>query len=244
MPEHLISNNRPVWAVVPAGGSGSRFSRQQDKLLATLAGRPVLVHTLQALLDTPSIAGIVLVSSAQNQQTYQALVLEWLPNAPIRFALGGATRRDSVFAGLLALPDTAAIVAVHDAARPLIDPNTIENAIHTIQQTGNVGAIVAVPIHDTVKRARDDNQTIERTVDRSHLWRAQTPQLFNTAKLLRAHRQVPLETPVTDDAQLLELANLGPVAMVAGDERNLKITTPTDLLVAEAFLQASRTPLV
>lgn len=235
MPD-LVPSSGPVWAVVPAGGSGSRFSQQQDKLLAELAGRPVLIHTVQALLSAPSVDGLVLVSSDMNQAAYQALIQQWLPDAPVHFAIGGDTRRDSVFQGLLALPSEARIVLIHDAARPLIQPEIVEASITAVRQ-GNSGAIVAVPIHDTVKQTASDNRTIAQTLDRSRLWRAQTPQVFDKARLLQAHQHIAPDTPVTDDAQLMELAGLGPVTVIPGDERNLKITTPTDLLMAEAFLQ-------
>jgi 2-C-methyl-D-erythritol 4-phosphate cytidylyltransferase len=235
MPD-LVSSSGPVWAVVPAGGSGSRFSQQQDKLLAELVGRPVLIHTVQALLSAPSVDGLVLVSSDMNQAAYQTLIRQWLPDAPVHFAIGGDTRRDSVFQGLLALPGEARIVLIHDAARPLIQPEIVEASITAVRQ-GNSGAIVAVPIHDTVKQTASDNRTIAQTLDRSRLWRAQTPQVFDKARLLQAHQHIAPDTPVTDDAQLMELAGLGPVTVISGDERNLKITTPTDLLMAEAFLQ-------
>lgn len=244
MPDSTPSMNAPAWAVIPAGGSGSRFSESQDKLQALLAGCPVLIHTLQALLNVPSIQGVILVSSKQHISVYQALVQKWLPDASIQFALGGDNRRDSVYQGLLALPPEASIVVVHDAARPLIQPEPIAAAIAAVQQDQAAGAIVAVPIHDTVKQVNTTSNHIQATLDRRCLWRAQTPQVFAKHLLLKAHESISANIPITDDAQLLELADMGPVRIIPGNERNLKITTQTDLLMAEAFLQAARTPLV
>lgn len=232
-----------VWAVAPAGGSGSRFSSSEDKLLAKLQELSVLVHTLTALLQAPSLQGIVLVSSLQNQPIYRRLLQSFLPDAPIQHAIGGATRRASVYNGLLALPPETSIALIHDAARPLIDPQLVEDTIQAVQQ-GAAGAIVAAPIHDTVKQVSNGSLNIKATLDRSLLWRAQTPQTFNLGLLLQAHNQTGQDVTVTDDAQLLELCGLGPVQIIPGDERNLKITTAADLILAEALLQTQPAALL
>jgi len=227
-----------AWAVIPAGGTGTRFSPETNKLLALLAGVPVLVRSLLNVIATPSIHGVVLVCHADFQADYQALIQQWLPHAPIIYALGGETRRDSVYQGLLAIPEDVPIVAVHDAARPLIVPEVIELAVQRVAQ-GHAGSLVAVPIQDTVKRVAADTLEVEDTLDRSLLWRAQTPQCFRKDLLIKAHQAVGADVSVTDDVQLLELTGLGPVVIVPGNERNLKITTPADILLAEAFLSAS-----
>ncbi|HEY9685750.1 MAG TPA: 2-C-methyl-D-erythritol 4-phosphate cytidylyltransferase [Coleofasciculaceae cyanobacterium] len=224
-----------VWAVVPAGGSGTRYSGSEDKLLVEIAGEPVLVRTLRALFSAPSIAGIVLVSAVEKQTCYQALIERYLGSVNLRFATGGRDRRESVLNGLLALPDTVEVVAIHDAARPLVQPAVIDQAVSVVV-SGQAGAVVAVPVVDTLKQAEIGSMNICCTVDRAQLWRAQTPQVFRREVILRAHRAIALETPVTDDAQLMELAGLGPVVLVPGDEHNLKITTPADVALAEAFL--------
>jgi 2-C-methyl-D-erythritol 4-phosphate cytidylyltransferase len=247
MPDVQPDRQSDIWAIVPAGGSGSRYSASEDKLLANLLGRPVLQRTIEALLAVPSIRGIMIVSSLQNLEAYQALVTERCPNAPIQFTLGGATRRESVYNGLKAIPTGIGIVVVHDAARPLIRPAVVEQAIADVQQ-GATGSIVAIPIHDTIKQAIPGSTaeavTISATLDRSQLWRAQTPQVFHRALLMQAHEQISLETQVTDDAQLIELAGLGAVTLIPGEESNLKITTPSDIRMAEAFLQAEQSPLL
>jgi 2-C-methyl-D-erythritol 4-phosphate cytidylyltransferase len=243
-------NTKPegtIWAVMPAGGSGLRYSATEDKLLAAITGIPVLQHTITGLLAAPSISGITLVCSARNRETYQSLITRHFPNAPVHFVPGGATRRDSVYNGLNSLPPEVDIVVIHDAARPLIRSEWIEHAIAQVKQ-GASGAIVAIPVYDTLKQAQPGGNTqmpcIQTTLDRSLLWRAQTPQVFNRQILMQAHTQVPHDIPVTDDAQLVELANLGKVVLIPGDERNLKITTPADIQMAEALLQAERLPLL
>lgn len=223
------------WAVVPAGGSGSRFSDTQDKLLVPIAGKPVLVRTISALLACPVLQGIVVVASEPNLPIYQALLTEAFPDANLRFMLGGSSRRTSVYQGLLTLPDTVERVIVHDAARPLIQPDTLRQAIDAIED-GTVGSIVALPVVDTVKQARPGTLEISQTVERETLWRAQTPQVFRFDALLQAHRQIPAHIEATDDAQLIEMAALGPVRIVPGPERNLKITSPADIPLAESFL--------
>ncbi len=235
MPDSKV--NQEIWAVVPAGGSGSRFSPAENKLLANLAGVPVLVRTLQGLLSVPGLSGVLLATSEVALPQYQVLVAEHLPGAPVHFTLGGQTRRESVFRGLQALPETVEIAVIHDAARPLISPEIVDKAVFAVRDADQAGAVVALPMHDTVKKTMPGQSVIQETLDRSGLWRAQTPQVFPKALILQAHRQVPTETAVTDDAQLMELAGLGPVALVEGQESNLKITTQADIRLAEAYLQ-------
>lgn len=238
-----ISNKPSAWAVIPAGGTGSRFSARENKLLIPLAGIPVLVRSVKAMLAAPSIQGVVLVCHTEYLAKYQALMHQWLPDASIVYALGGETRRDSVYQGLRMIPSDVSVVAVHDAARPVVSPQVVEQAVQTVAH-GAAGALVAVPIQDTVKQVEAGSLTIQATLDRSVLWRAQTPQCFDKALLMQAHQSVSRDTPVTDDVQLMELAGLGDVVIVSGDERNLKITTPTDVLLAEAFLSATSQSLL
>ncbi|WP_303673297.1 2-C-methyl-D-erythritol 4-phosphate cytidylyltransferase [Vampirovibrio chlorellavorus] len=230
------------WAVIPAGGTGSRFSSTQNKLLAPLAGKPVLCRTVAALLGVPDIEGIVVTASADHLETYRHLLEREFPARNLRFTTGGSSRRASVYQGLLALPNHATIALIHDAARPLIQAQTIAQALQAVQQ-GALGSVVAIPVVDTLKtvapqgNSQGEPLTITQTVDRSCFWRAQTPQVFQLETLRQAHEQVPQEAVVTDDAQLLELLNLGPLHIVPGEVSNLKITTPEDITLAEWYLQ-------
>jgi 2-C-methyl-D-erythritol 4-phosphate cytidylyltransferase/2-C-methyl-D-erythritol 2,4-cyclodiphosphate synthase len=155
-------------------------------------------------------------------------------NEKLIFTTGGVTRQDSVFAGLGALPDDISLVLVHDAARPLIDQATIVRCLQGAAQYGAV--IAAVPVKDTLKQASPAGE-IKKTVDRTSLWQAQTPQAVQRELLEQAFAAAVRQQFVgTDEASLLEAAGI-PVRMVEGAERNLKITHPEDLQVAAALLQ-------
>ncbi len=232
-----------IWAVVPAGGSGSRFSAHQDKLLAPLGGKPVLVRTIERLLSCPRLDGIVIVASQQNQALYQGVLTEAFPTAPLLFTAGGASRRSSVYQGLLALPEAAEIVVIHDAARPLVHVSTLQAAIEGVLAPV-IGTVAAIPVVDTIK-AVGHNGVVQSTVDRATLWKAQTPQVFVRSLLQGAHEQVSSSLETTDDAQLMELAGLGPIQIIPGAESNLKITGHDDIPMAESFLNAqAQAPLV
>jgi 2-C-methyl-D-erythritol 4-phosphate cytidylyltransferase len=226
--QHSSGSSR-AGAIIVAAGSSQRM-RGVDKLFAPLAGRPVLAHSVAAFVSHPSIDETVIVTSAANEGATRALVAELAPRA--RVVLGGTRRRDSVLAGLEALPDCEYVV-VHDAARPLLTAALIDAALDGAREVG--AALCAVPITDTVKRSEPSGR-VSSTVTREGLWLAQTPQAFRTELLLRAHRAIELD--VTDDAALIEL--LGePVKLVMGSSRNLKITQPEDMALARALLAAA-----
>ncbi|WMU93212.1 2-C-methyl-D-erythritol 4-phosphate cytidylyltransferase [Microcystis phage MaAM05] len=207
--------------------------------MAPLAGKPVLCHTVAALLSIPAIEGIVVTASTETLETYRHLLETAFPGTNLRFTTGGSSRRASVYRGLLALPENASIVLIHDAARPLIQTQTIQRALQPVEQ-GAIGSVVAIPVVDTLKTVVSGSQAlhIEQTVDRQCFWRAQTPQIFQLNVLRQAHEQVPQDAAVTDDAQLLELLKLGPLQIVPGESSNLKITTPEDLTLAEWYLKS------
>ena len=226
-----------VWAVVPAGGTGARFSpdSRYDKLLTPLGGVPVLMRTVQALMAARLVSGVVVAVNPDKIDAYrQALAMQPLEK-PLLWTTGGATRRESVMRGLEALPDSVGVVVIHDAARPLVMPDLVDAAIAALLAGDVSGVVVALPVRDTLKRV-DAVGCIVETVDRQALWQAQTPQVIWRDKLVLAHRAVPLDAPVTDDVQLLELAGLGPVQVVQGNAGNLKITLPGDLALAENIL--------
>ncbi|MBX2860828.1 MAG: 2-C-methyl-D-erythritol 4-phosphate cytidylyltransferase [Vampirovibrio sp.] len=240
------------WAVVPAGGSGSRFSQTEDKLTVSLGHHPLLVYTLTNLMQASKLSGAVIAAHPNRLAAYRKLMLEHgaKPNGQeseellihgkiIRLTPGGETRRQSVANGLAVLPQTVSIVAVHDAARPLVDAVTVNTAIAKVEAE-DVAAIVAIPVTDTIKEA--EGRQIIRTLDRTRLYRVQTPQVFRLDMLRQAHRHVPADYPVTDDAQLLEVLELCPIHVVPGSEVNLKVTTLEDLWVAESFLKYRPSP--
>ena len=217
-------------ALIVAAGRGSRFGGPLPKQYALLAGRPVLRHTVEAYRTAPGINNLRVVIAPGDEIHYRAAVEGLALPAPIP---GGLSRQQSVLNGLEALaaepPD---LVAIHDAARPFVKAVDIAACLTTASTTGIDGAVLGVPLSDTIKRS-DSSGAIAETVPRANLWRAQTPQVFRFAALLNAHRAVASlgaseATALTDDAAVAERAGLK-VVMVQGSEDNRKITTADDL---------------
>ena len=218
----------PVVAIVVAAGSSTRMDGM-DKVFATLAGRPLIAWTLAAFKKCDDVEGIVIVAAPDRIDRMRAFVHEWRIAKVDAVVPGGATRQDSVRAGIEAAP-TAAIVAVHDAARPLVTAQIISAGVVLAREAG--AAVCAVRSRDTVKQA-DDAAVITSTLDRDSVWLAQTPQVFDRELLLEAHRRA--EATATDDAALVEA--LGhEVRLYEGYAWNIKVTTPEDLIAAEAVL--------
>jgi len=219
-----------IACVLLAAGNGQRFGAERAKQFLACAGRPVMRHAAEAFAR----AGVAIQPVGEAAPIEAALAgLVHLPPVP-----GGATRQDSVRAGLEALAaDPPDIVLVHDAARPFIPPGTIAALVAAL--AGRGGAIPAAPVADTLKRGRDG--MIAATVDRTGLFRAQTPQAFRFALLLDLHRAAG--PGATDDAAVLEAAGHD-VALVAGHEDNIKITWPEDLARMERILSPALLPRV
>jgi len=207
--------------VVVAGGSGSRFGRPKQFL--DLAGRPVIAWSVAAARTVAD--GVVVVVPADTDPA----VVDGRPWGADQVVTGGDTRCASVRAGLAAVPGTAAVIVVHDAARPLAPAPLWAAVVDAVAADGVDGAIPVLPVADTLKRVVDG--TVEATVDRDGMVTVQTPQAFVAATLRAAHAA---GDEATDDAGLLE--SLGAtVRTVAGDPRNLKLTRAGDLAVAEAL---------
>ncbi len=212
-----------VWSIVVAGGSGRRFGDQ--KQFSMLGGRPVLEWAVEAC--RPCSAGVVLVLPAGLDDPD--------PHGADATVPGGPTRADSVRSGLAAVPDSAEVIVVHDAARPLASPGLFDAVIEAVTGGGADGAVPGVPPSDTIKEV-DGAGNVTGTLNRSTLVAVQTPQAFRAGVLRRAHEQAG--PGATDDAVLVEALG-GRVRVVPGDPGNLKITAPDDLGAAERLL-ASR----
>ncbi|MCL2341204.1 MAG: 2-C-methyl-D-erythritol 4-phosphate cytidylyltransferase [Proteobacteria bacterium] len=225
----------PAGVVIPAGGLGVRFGHDRPKQFLDLAGLPVLVRTCRAFFALEAIHVVVVAAPADFLQYATDLLHAHLPARHaerLRITAGGVTRQDSVRAGLRLLPPEIELVLVHDAARPLVDAATILRCLEGAARHGAV--IAAVPVKDTLKRV-DDTGTIVNTVDRTQLWRAQTPQAARRHLLEHAFAEAQRTGLVgTDEASLLEAARL-PVRVVVGSECNGKITQPEDLCIAAAL---------
>src|SRR5690606_2479045 len=226
---------RPVtWVVVPAAGRGARFGSEVPKQYLEVAGEPLIAHTLRALFAHPGIRGAVVVL-APDDARWQG----WsdADGRPVIACSGGDTRAASVLAGLAALPDDVrpdAFVLVHDAARPNLRLSDLAALLERGREDP-VGAILASPVRDTLKRAGDDGG-IDRTEPRERLWRALTPQLFRRLQLGRALESArEAGVAVTDEAMAMERQGMRPL-LVEGDEDNFKITTAGDLARFEFIL--------
>jgi 2-C-methyl-D-erythritol 4-phosphate cytidylyltransferase len=227
--------------VIPAAGSGSRMAADRPKQYLPLAGRTVLEHSLDALLSNDQIAGGVLALAPDDVQ-WQTLA--FASTKPLWRAAGGRERSHSVLNALDLLgrhADAADWVLVHDAARPCLRQADLEALIQQCRPHP-VGGLLAVPVKDTLKRARDPGPAgalvVEATVDRSRLWQAQTPQMFRLGSLRAALAgALAAGVTVTDEASAMEWAGHAPL-LVAGHADNLKLTTPDDLRLAEAILRA------
>lgn len=225
-----------IAALIVAAGRGARAGGDIPKQYAALGGVPVLTHTLATFLGHEQIARVQVVIHPDDTALYDSAVKE-LAGKVMPPAFGAATRQASVCAGLEALafhpPD---LVLIHDAARPLVDARTISDVIAALRQYP--AAIAALPLADTLKRARAD-KTILETVGRLDLWRAQTPQGFHFGAILKAHRDASAQnkTDFTDDAAIAEWAGLK-VALVEGSARNIKITTAEELAQVDKDMQA------
>jgi 2-C-methyl-D-erythritol 4-phosphate cytidylyltransferase len=215
-----------VGVVVPAAGAGTRLGPGAPKALRLLAGEPLLVHAVRRLRACPSVGPIVVAAPVAEVDT----VTELLRGLDVVVVAGGAERQDSVAAGLAALPDVE-LVLVHDAARALVPVEVVETVV-TALRAGAEAVVPVVPVADTVKRV-DVDGAVTSTVPREDLRAVQTPQGFRRDVLLKAHAGAT--APRTDDAGLVEALGI-PVRTVPGSVEAFKVTTPFDLLVAEAVL--------
>jgi 2-C-methyl-D-erythritol 4-phosphate cytidylyltransferase len=226
-----------TWAVVPAAGRGTRLGGDMPKQYLSIAGRPMIEHSLRALLGHPDVDG-VMVALAPDDPYWGG----WrnLENKPVYTCIGGAERADSVLAALQALPATVSEdqwVLVHDAARPCLRGVDLTRLL-AIGQADPIGAILAAPVRDTIKRAVEGQEPRSlKTEPREALWRALTPQLFRRGGLTRALQAAMRgKIAVTDEAMAMELLGLKP-RLVEGSEDNIKVTTPADVALAESILK-------
>jgi 2-C-methyl-D-erythritol 4-phosphate cytidylyltransferase len=220
------------WGVIPAAGVGARMAASLPKQHLEVMGKTVLQHSLDALLAVNAVDSVVVALGA-NDPRAQALRAQ----PRVHLAVGGARRADSVLAALRALQKIAQRddwVLVHDGARPCLSPADGERLVATVLASGT-GGLLAEPVVDTIKRVAVDGRVLE-TVDRSELWRAQTPQMFRLGELTDAlERALLAGAVITDEASAMEWAGY-PVMVVPGSSRNLKVTLPEDLALAAFYL--------
>ncbi len=217
-------------AVIVAAGASRRMAGI-DKTWAVVRGQPVLAHTVAVFARSPHISAIVLVVAPDRLEDARALVAA-LPSGTCALVVaGGARRRDSVLAGLEAMPANCTIAVIHDGARPLVTEAIIVAGLRAVGETG--AATAGVPVKDTIKRV-DAAGLVFETPDRAMLYAIQTPQVFDRARILAAHRATDPALDATDDALLAE-AQGQHVRIFPGSYVNLKITTPDDLAIVAAL---------
>jgi 2-C-methyl-D-erythritol 4-phosphate cytidylyltransferase len=227
-----------VTAIFVAAGMSRRFGGPVPKQLVSIGGRPLLHATLERFHSIAAIRERIVVVRGEDLARLDGEDRAALEALGVRKVVtGGERRQDSVRAGLRASDRACELVLVHDAVRPMIAPDVVEAAIRAAATSG--AAIVAVPVRDTIKAADADGR-VARTVDRSRLWRAQTPQVFAREILEKAFDAAERRgLSVTDDAELVEAIGVKPV-IVPGSETNLKVTEPEDLAMLEALLRTQR----
>lgn len=228
------------WVVLPAAGAGRRFGGPVPKQYLPLRGRLVIEHSLAVFVEHPLIAGGVIALSPEDEWWQETA---YVGHQAVKRVAGGAERSDSVANALAALAGQAADddwVLVHDAARPCLTAADLDRLLAALIDEP-VGALLAVPMHDTVKVAEDAfGARVERTLPRQQLWRAFTPQAFRLGQLREALTYCQARgIAITDDASAMEQLGLRPL-LVEGRADNIKITRPEDLPLAEFFLEQQR----
>jgi 2-C-methyl-D-erythritol 4-phosphate cytidylyltransferase len=220
------------YAVIVAAGSGNRFGSDKSKIFTPLAGRPLIIHTLEAFENCPVIDGIVLVLSADGENEFYKVDASAISKLKA-VVIGGETRAESVKNGIDALDAwDVDIIAVHDGARPLVTPDEISRTVEAAQASG--AACLVADVIDTIKTV--NNGQITDTIDRKTLRRALTPQAFRADILKQAFAEAALDEGITDECSLVERLGV-PITAVNGTARNIKVTQQADIAIAEAYLR-------
>jgi len=217
--------------IVLAAGQGKRMKAGRNKQFLTIQNVPLIIHTLQKFEQDPWCSGIVLVVNEKEVEIFEELLIEYPIQKVQSLTGGGDERQHSVYNGLKSLKQ-AQMVLIHDGARPFVQQNTIHELVE--KAASDKAAVLAVPVKDTIKRV--EQGTVIETVERSSLWAIQTPQAFLFDVVMNAHEKAKTNEYLgTDDASLVERAGQK-VSIVEGNYDNIKLTTPEDLLYAEAIL--------
>lgn len=225
-------NKIKIQAIIPTAGTGVRLKSSIPKPFVRLKDKPIFIYTLEAIEQCALIDSIIVVAQPECVEDVKDFIEEYHLRKVSAVVAGGKERTDSVFNGLAMLEDDTKIVVIHDGARPFITQEVLECSIATCQQERAV--IVGVPVKPTIKRVNSD-YIVEETLPRDQLWEIQTPQVFEREVIVEAYKSKNTFT-VTDDASLVEHMGIH-VKIINGDYRNIKITTPEDLVIAKAFLK-------
>ncbi|MCX7927674.1 MAG: 2-C-methyl-D-erythritol 4-phosphate cytidylyltransferase [Candidatus Omnitrophica bacterium] len=230
-----LLNTMYISCIILAAGKGSRFDRNNDKLLIRLAKKKLLSYSIGTFQRHPQINEIIVVASRKNKSQIQHLVKKEGFTKVKRIVLGGKRRQDSVAEGVKVTSPHTEIVIIHDGARPFVEESLVTKLIKKVRFWG--AAILAVPVKETIKQIEintvNHEMLVEKTLKRDTLWQVQTPQAFHKRLIEEAIAKFVKED-VTDDASLVEKIGL-PVAVVLGSYENIKVTTAEDALIAQAL---------
>ncbi len=229
-----------VTAIVLAAGKGLRLKSKISKPLIKIDSKPLIIYSLNTLSKHPYIKDIIVVANRRNLQDIRNKIKQYRIDKIKDVVLGGQVRLASVVNGLRAIDNHTDLVLIHDGVRPFIDRDMVSSVIKTAKSSG--AAIAGVPVKATIKSVKVSKcqsvkeNIVEKTLDRSKLWEIQTPQVFRKDLILKAYNKFG-DIDVTDDAMLVE--KLGAkVSVVLGTYNNIKITTPEDLIIAQAIAKA------
>ncbi|CEP66685.1 2-C-methyl-D-erythritol 4-phosphate cytidylyltransferase [Moorella glycerini] len=219
--------------IVAAAGQGRRLGSGSNKVFLPLGDKPILAHILAVAEASPLVDEVIVVTRPEDIPLCHQVVTGGPYRKVRQIVTGGRERQDSIAAGLKAVAPAAEWVAVHDGARPFLSPALLERVITAARDTG--AAIAALPVKETIKRGNTED-LVTATLERRGLWAVQTPQVFRRDWLAAAYREAEINGwQATDDAALVERAGY-PVKLVPGEEVNIKITTPGDLVLARAIM--------
>lgn len=224
-----------VSAIVVAAGLSLRLKSNIPKPLVKINSRPVIIFSLSCLAKCRWVKEIIVVANARNMQGIKKAIRQYKIPKVSQIVFGGVERKDSAYNGIRAASPQADLILIHDGGRPFISQDIISRAVNQAQKSG--AAIAAVPVKATIKKVRGKN-IVEKTIDRENLWEIQTPQVFRKALIREAFKRFG-HLEVTDDAILVEKMGKR-VSIVWGDYKNIKITTPEDLIIAKALAKNAK----
>lgn len=230
-----------VTAIIPAAGLGLRLKSSIPKPLVKIGQKPILIYTLTALAKSSLIKNFLIAAPNEYIERYKNALDKYRIRKRVDLVIGGLTRKDSVENCLKEAPADTDIVLIHDAARPFVSKELIDQLLEAARK--NKAVICGVPVKATIKRAKSKGQRangifVERTLNRDNLWEIQTPQVFSKDLILEAYERYGFGS-VTDDASLVEQMGVR-IKVILGSYFNIKITTPEDLIFAEAILKSRR----
>lgn len=224
-------------AIILAGGGGKRFGSDRPKQFFNLLDDPVLTHSIRPFHNSSVVDSLCVVVRSGWEDETEELIDRMGASSNTQVVVGGKSRRESVFHGLKCFKaHNPMTVFIHDGARPGVSTDLIDSLWKAWHESASAGVIPVLPVDDTLKEIDPDTGTVKNTLDRDRFRRVQTPQLFSYSTILEAHRLVPKDTDVTDDASLLEVRG-EEIATIPGERKNRKLTYPKDLQIIKQLMK-------